>query len=126
MKKLLGIVVLGLLLSGNALAITVNCKSYHNGKIVLEDTFDLTKGSRWEPEYTDTYIFWSVFKITSGEGAKSKAIVVYNRLDRYNGDLLQRISYDDYLATHLTIDKMDASIDYTLRGSCTKHKKKKF
>ena len=38
--------------------------------------------------------------MTSGKGSSSKAIVVYHQLDRYSGDLKQRISYDDYLKTH--------------------------
>jgi hypothetical protein len=126
MKKLLGIVVLGLLLSGNANALIDSCKSYLNGEIILNDAYDLEEGSSWDPEYSDTYIFWSVFKMTSGEGTSSKAIVVYNKLNRYSGDLVQRISYDDYVKTHLKKNRRNASIDYVLNGSCTKGKKKKF
>ena len=126
MKKLLGIVVLGLLLSSNANALVVSCKSYLNGEIILNDAYDLEEGSSWDPEYSDTYIFWSVFKMTSGEGTSSKAIVVYNKLNRYSGDLVQRISYDDYVKTHLKKNRRNASIDYVLNGSCTKGKKKKF
>ena len=92
--------VLSLLLSSKANALVVSCKSYYKGEIVLNDAYDLKKGGRWEPEYTDTYIFWREFKITSGEGSSSKAIVVYHQLDRYSGDLKQRISYDDYLKNH--------------------------
>ena len=41
MKKLLGIIVPGLLLSGNANALIVSCKSYLNGEIILNDAYDL-------------------------------------------------------------------------------------
>ena len=126
MKKLLGIIVLGLLLSGNAYALIVSCKSYYKDEIVLNDTFDLTKGSDWDPEYTDTNIYWREFKMTSGKGSSSKAIVVYHQLDRYSGDLKQRISYDDYLKNHFKKNRRNTSIDYVLNGSCTKGKKKKF
>ena len=118
--------VLGFLLSGNANALIVSCKSYLNGEIILNDAYDLEEGSSWDPEYSDTYIFWSVFKMTSGEGTSSKAIVVYNKLNRYSGDLVQRISYDDYVKTHLKKNRRNASVDYVLNGSCTKGKKKKF
>ena len=126
MKKLLGIVVLGLLLSGNANALVVSCKSYYKGEIMLSDAYDLKKGGRWDPEYTDTYIFWKEFRITSGEGSSSKAIVIYHQLDRYSGDLNQRISYDDYLKNHIKKNRRNATIDYVLNGSCTKGTKKKF
>ena len=126
MKKLLGIVVLGLLLSSNANALVVSCKSYYKGEIVLSNAYDLKKGGSWDPEYTDTYIFWREFRMTSGEGSSSKAIVVYHQLDRYSGDLKQRISYDDYVKTHLKKNRRNTSIDYVLNGSCTKGVKKKF
>ena len=126
MKKLLGIMVLGFLLSGNAYALIVSCKSYYKGEIVLNDTFDLTKGSDLDPEYTDTNIYWREFEMTSGKGSSSKAIVVYHQLDRYSGDLKQRISYDDYLKTHFKKNRRNTSIDYVLNGKCTKGKKKKF
>ena len=126
MKKLLGIVVLGLLLSGNAYALTVSCKTYYKDQLVFNDVFDLTKGSSWEPEYTDSYIFWSVYKVTSGKGSSTKAITVYNKLNRYSGDLTSRISYEDLLKSHLLRDRKNASIDYVLSGSCTKGNKKKF
>jgi pantothenate kinase-related protein Tda10 len=64
--------------------------------------------------------------MTSGKGSSSKAIVVYHQLDRYSGDLTQRISYDDYLKTHFKKNRRNVSIDYVLNGSCTKGKKKKF
>ena len=51
MKKLLGIVVLGLLLSGNASALMVSCKNYYNGEMVTNVTYDLKNGSKWKPEY---------------------------------------------------------------------------
>ena len=118
--------VLGLLLSGNANALIVSCKSYYNGEIALNETYDLTKGGQWDPEYTDTNIYWSEYKITRDEGSSSKAIKVYHRLDRYSGDLTQKISYDDHLKSHLKKNRKNASIDYVLNGSCTKGKKKKF
>ena len=122
MKKLLAIIVLGLIWSGNVLALNVSCKLYHDGKVVLADGFDISKKSKWKPEYTDSYIFWRVFKFTNEPMAK----VLYYRLDRYSGDLLLRISYEENVKNLYPKNRKNTSIDFTLNGNCKKGGKKKF
>ena len=124
MKKLLAIIVLGLLWSGNAYALNVSCKLNHKGEKVLASGFDLSKGSEWNPEYTNNYIFWRVFKVTKESEAKAK--ILYYRLDRYSGDLLLRVSYEENIKKLLGQNRKNTSIDFALNGDCKKGGKKKF
>ena len=126
MKKLLGIVVLGLLLSGNASALMVSCKNFYNGEMITNETFDLNDGSKWKPEYTDTHIYWRQFKITND--SEKRGIVFYNELDRYSGFLRTRVTKENSLKVLLKGNRLNrgASIDFVIDGECKKKKKKKF
>ena len=67
MKKLLGILVLGLLWCNTSFAISASCKAYLNNTLVSSGTYDLSEGSKWEPEITGDYIYWTVVKMTGSE-----------------------------------------------------------
>ncbi len=126
MKKLLGIVVLGLLWCGSASALMVSCKNYYNGEMVTNDTYDLKNGSKWKPEYTDTHIYWRQFKITND--AEKKGRVLYNELDRYSGFLRTRVTEEYYLTVLLKGNRFNrgAPVDFVMDGECSQKKKKKF
>ena len=122
MKKLLGILVLDMLLSSNANALVLSCKSKHNGEIITDHTYDLSRGSKWEPKYTDTHIYWRVWK--SNPDDVTLAMAVYNSVDRYSGAFLQRVTADAPISEHAVKNRNTAKIEATFNGTCTKYKKK--
>ena len=121
MKKLLAIVVLGLLWCNAAYAITASCKVYEGSTLVSSGVYDLSKGSEWEPEITSDYIFWTVVKPDMPE-----AYFLYHRLDRYTGSVLVRVSYKVDFLKGMKKNRQNAAIDFTMDGTCKNVKKKKF
>ena len=122
MKKLLVILFLCLSMTENADALIFSCKSIYRAEVVHHNIYDLTEGGRWNPEYTDKYIFWTELKITKGSGDTARAIAVYNELDRFTGNLKQGFSFNDYVKSHMKKNRINAVIDYYLDGNCKKKK----
>tara|TARA_E500000178_G_scaffold279426_1_gene279211 strand:+ start:465 stop:845 length:381 start_codon:yes stop_codon:yes gene_type:complete len=126
MKKILMILVLSLLLNGNASALMVACKNFYEGNLITNETFDLSNGSKWKPEYTSTHIYWRQFKITNN--AEKKGTVFYFELDRYSGFLRTRVTEENFLRVLLKGNRvnMGAPTEFILDGECNRKKKKKF
>tara|TARA_R110002153_G_scaffold167173_2_gene319833 strand:- start:93 stop:476 length:384 start_codon:yes stop_codon:yes gene_type:complete len=127
MKKIFStILVICLLLSGSASALMVSCKNFYNGEMITNETFDLSQGSKWKPEYTDTHIYWRQFKITND--SEKKGVVFYNELDRYSTFLRTRVTKENYLRVLLKGNRLNrgTSIDLVMSGACKEKKKKQF
>ena len=122
MKKLLGIVVLGLLLSSNAFALTLHCKAESDGQIITDHTFNLSRDSKWTPEYTETHIFWRTWRINPED--PTLAMVSYNSVDRFSGTFKQRVSADGLYSELVKKNRDNTKIGATFIGTCKKTKKK--
>ena len=121
MKKILGIVVLGLLWCNIANAVTASCKVYHSNTLVSSGVYDLTKGSESKPEITNDYIYWTVVKMDNQD-----AYFLYHRLDRYTGSVFVRVSHKINFLEGRKKNRKNANIDFTMDGTCESVKKKKF
>ena len=121
MKKIWGILIVDLLWCNTSFAISASCKAYYNNTLVSSGTYDLSEGSKWEPEITGDYIYWTVVRMTGSE-----AYFLYHELDRYSGTVIVRVSHKIDFMKGFQKTRRNASIDYTMDGTCTKAKKKKF
>ena len=125
MKKLLGILVLGLLVCNGANSATIaNCKTYHEGELAFSDSFDISPDSEWNPEYTDEYIYW--VSIRPKDSTSNTGAGFYYRLSRYDGALTLRVSHKSTLKDLVKRTRHNANIDFVLYGNCSKGGKKKF
>ena len=104
MKKLLGIVVLSLLLSSNAYALSLSCKSEHNGETITDTTYDLSEGSEHRPEYTKTHIYWRTWRFNHDS---TLAMAIYNSVDRYSGAFLGLIQIPVFLRVPIFYSRIE-------------------
>jgi hypothetical protein len=121
MKKLITISIFFLLWANVAKATTASCKVYYENTLVSSGVYDLSKGSNWEPEITNEYIYWTVIKMDGAD-----AYFLYHRLDRYTGSVFVQVSHKINFLEGMKKNRKNANIDFSMNGVCESVKKKKF
>ena len=124
MKRFLWILVMLLICNGANSATIANCKTYHKGELAFSDSFDISPGSTWNPEYTEEYIYWT--SIREKEKDSNVGAAFYYRLNRYDGSLQLRVTHNSTLKDLIKRTRHNANIDLVLSGNCSKGGKKKF